>query len=741
MATSLPKLSPVNYSTARDLDLLTYAGTLMADTHYNLCNVKNPFSNIISKIQTKTTFNKADIKDLEDFTTGIDKYLNCDNFLNTFKQKRIDLPTLFNNIINASDFASLPTMPMTKNLQNHLIYLFSIVKHCQDPNKYPIGYKFWMNLNDYYYGKGSNGYDNLCDLYNNKFQSSDTPKHVYFAAYLNRLAKDLANKLASSIKSYKPSDIQSIFNIKDYDSILNIKRGKFNKVILPATAPAVPMTTSNQVVNPTTPTPPTTPDHPLNLILYGPPGTGKTYNTLFHALAIINGLEVKQLENEAKDQDKIRKLNPKEPSGYKYIKDKYNYDKLVESGQIVFTTFHQSMSYEDFIEGIKPIIDDQDIVAKHANDTSGTTELFGAGTTTISNLSRMKYEVKDGIFKKMCDLVAFLKDARDKKNMFTRAGGGTFIIGRVEEKTILCTDSNGNVKVSLDDLVTLWKKELEPKREQEQGKELEPSQSINSTDDSTHPDYPYRKAIIDKFMEKHVLIIDEINRGNVAQIFGELITLIEKNKRLGKEEAMTATLPYSQKTFGVPYNLYIIGTMNTADRSVEALDTALRRRFSFEEMMPKPDKVDEKVGGIPLREVFNVINKRIVALKDREHQIGHSYFMGHDEIDENGDEKYPDKKEWLRNVFKDKIIPLLQEYFYGDYKKIYYVLGGSENEGEGFVKIDSVKADIFAVKPDDFEYDIPEKQYEIQKIDQDFDIVKAIEVLIGNPKDEGTKNS
>lgn len=455
--------------------------------------------------------------------------------------------------------------------------------------------------------------------------------------------------------------------------------------------------------------------HPLNLILYGPPGTGKTYNTLFHALAIIEGKEVKDIENECKELDKLHNDDPKTnpDDGYKKIKEKYHYDDLVKNGQIVFTTFHQSMSYEDFIEGIKP-------------DVSGPT---------------MTYKVKDGIFKKMCELNAFLKNAKDKGIKFILDGGGEFIVDKIDGKTIHCRDSKKEETVieNIDDLITELEERLMAKPKQESEPELNQDQNPNINPNlgpiRKHPNdekrhiYPYRKVIIDRFLEKKVLIIDEINRGNVAQIFGELITLIEDSKRLGNSESMTATLPYSQDKFGVPNNLYIIGTMNTADRSVEALDTALRRRFSFEEMMPNSDLLkDQTACGINLKELLDTINRRIELLKDREHKIGHSYFMG--------SEKEPNKEEWLKNVFKDKIIPLLQEYFYGDYKKIYYVLGPGFVENENKTA-DEIRNESFPYvsKDLDFDFEIPEEKYEIKSWDK-IDIIDALEKLKGKKKEE-----
>ncbi len=167
--------------------------------------------------------------------------------------------------------------------------------------------------------------------------------------------------------------------------------------------------------------------------------------------------------------------------------------------------------------------------------------------------------------------------------------------------------------------------------------------------------------------KNYVFIIDEINRGNISKIFGELITLIEESKRVGKPEGMTARLPNSQKHFGVPDNVYIIGTMNTADRSIATIDTALRRRFLFREMLPNPQVLaDVMVEDLSISAMLTRINQRIAVLYDREHTIGHAYFM-----------KLRDNPtvETLAEIFRNNIIPLLQEYFYEDYEKICLVLG------------------------------------------------------------------
>jgi 5-methylcytosine-specific restriction protein B len=174
--------------------------------------------------------------------------------------------------------------------------------------------------------------------------------------------------------------------------------------------------------------------------------------------------------------------------------------------------------------------------------------------------------------------------------------------------------------------------------------------------------------------QNYVFIIDEINRGNISKIFGELITLIEESKRVGREEGMKTLLPYSMKPFGVPENVYIIGTMNTADRSIAAIDTALRRRFEFKEMLPDPEVVAKiSVGNLSIKTMLEKMNRRIAVLYDREHTIGHAYFMPL--AKDNSTEK-------LSEIFKNKVIPLLQEYFYEDYEKIRLVLADNQKKDE-----------------------------------------------------------
>ena len=268
---------------------------------------------------------------------------------------------------------------------------------------------------------------------------------------------------------------------------------------------------------------------PLNTILFGPPGTGKTWRTVSRSVEICDG--------SAPDGEELRA----------------RYEELVAAGRIEFVTFHQSFGYEEFVEGIRPVVEDGEV----------------------------GYRIQDGILKRLAE-----------------AARGT-----------------------------------------------------------RQPAAPF------------VLVIDEINRANISKVMGELITLLEEDKRQDAENEVEVTLPYSGERFTLPGNLHILGTMNTADRSIALLDTALRRRFEFEEMAPDSSLLEEAAErtGVDLPRVLTAINERLEYLVDRDHLLGHAWLM-----------RARDRSE-LDTIMRRKVIPLIAEYFYDDWNKVRGVLGGTDD--------------------------------------------------------------
>jgi 5-methylcytosine-specific restriction protein B len=409
---------------------------------------------------------------------------------------------------------------------------------------------------------------------------------------------------------------------------------------------------------------------PLNQILYGPPGTGKTYHTINKALEII-------LEKQSNDEIKqLLSQDTHSKEERKKLQDEF--EKYKKQGQIEFVTFHQSYGYEEFVEGIKADLKSEDIKYK----------LEKGIFKKLSNKATTNFEQNQGnvVAKKDFDTV-FKQKVQDKVSedirLEIKMKKSSFFIKEIDETHIYFDKSGG------DSQHVLLIKNLRAMYEVGENKLIMGglSQYYNPLLEYLLKDSEIKENEKEP-LKNYILIIDEINRGNISKIFGELITLIEESKRIGKDEALHVKLPYSNESFGVPSNLYIIGTMNTADRSIALMDTALRRRFDFTEMMPNlsilsnnnqfvkdfnsTEKQENDLmvdDNINIRLLLQTINKRIEYLYDRDHTIGHAYFMSLK--DKSGDEA---KKE-LDNIFKNKIIPLLQEYFYDDWEKIQIVLG------------------------------------------------------------------
>ncbi|WP_077858946.1 AAA family ATPase [Clostridium sp. BL-8] len=405
------------------------------------------------------------------------------------------------------------------------------------------------------------------------------------------------------------------------------------------------------------------------------------------------------------------------------------FNKLLEIGQISFCTFHQSYSYEDFVEGLRSDEEGNGFVPKDGifkqicKTASEKIEKRGSKYEFDEeniNFYKMSLGSKDGDYDiyKYCienDCIALGKGGDvDYKNcsnkeeikneylkQYPSAKSDEFDIDAMNrfklwmEKDDIVIISYGNLKARAIGKVTgdyFYDPNTEISYSHFRKVEwlyvsdgIDVKRILNEKKFSQQSIYKfYKKDLnienikelisateIDNEEKKYVLIIDEINRGNISKIFGELITLIEEDKRLGEKNQIKVTLPYSNEPFWVPSNLYIIGTMNTADRSIALLDTALRRRFEFIEYMPNPELLSENVDGINLRELLKVINKRIEFLFDRDHTIGHAFFIK-DNLSFDG----------IVEIMNKKVIPLLQEYFYGDFEKIELILGGAGKPGD-----------------------------------------------------------
>lgn len=463
-----------------------------------------------------------------------------------------------------------------------------------------------------------------------------------------------------------------------------------------------------------------------NIIYYGPPGTGKTYKTAEKAVSLCDG------------QVPV--------GGRPALLSRYR--ELIAAKRIEFVTFHQSYSYEDFVEGLRPDLDDPNtaLEAKHGLKLSVQPGIFkaisdrasedrGAATASLADVE------KHGAFKMSLgrsadDDDAYLYQEAIRDGYVLLGYGGDIdwsdkayekfsaILSKWQEREPGATGNNPNVQqiftlrndMREDDFVVisdgnkrfraigqikspyefasrerdtyfhrrkvnwLWKRPEGLPREEIYEKQFSQVSAYRLV--SEHVKWPALARLIaggegaanQALPQPYVLIIDEINRGNISKIFGELITLIEPDKRKGADEEISVKLPYSQKEFGVPPNLHIIGTMNTADRSIALLDTALRRRFEFEELAPMSSLISQDIQGVNARAAFEGINNRIEYLYDRDHLIGHAYMQKCKTLDQ------------LNETMRTRVIPLLVEYFYEDWEKVRAVLKETKNEGAFIVR-------------------------------------------------------
>lgn len=751
---------------------------------------------VIQVLKGSESFTESHTPILSTFIGKVNTIVRIANRINNFKEgTKLDNGNLrlydFFNAIKGSDNLQNFNYELNSNLLNFLPHIFSVIKHCQSPNNYPIYYKYWKNILREVLLKNDN-YDSMCAFYKT-FPSEN--RHLNFATYLGVIGIQIAKNInKSGIKITKDSKdykylTTDVINIERYNSILDsqlsfstnnqntikkywlyapgenaykwdefyelgiialgwdeledireyntreeikkalveayggegskkndvaanydfvhtinigdiiiVKKGRgellgfgevtsnyiydenrsdYNsirrvdwklkgnwRVNFSLVMKTLTNITSYQAYdkkyntyfeellgimtteNPTTQNFIEMKKFPLNSILYGPPGTGKTYNSIDKAVTIATG------------------------SSYDHISNKKQFDELRKQGQIEFVTFHQNYSYEDFMVGIRP------------NVSETTSELsFKKHYGIFYEIAKRARENYDNSLKDEHTISRenWVKEKFEKFKEYVEAEieeNGKFAIKNnvsiysVEDEVFIYTGEKENgelwknqrIGMHYDALINIYLADVQNRQDI---KKLENVPSL----EKQHATYSFE--IIEKFrqflkekgykfqsttvqkepLKNYVLIIDEINRANISKVFGELITLLEDDKRLGKPNELKITLPNGEKEFGVPPNLYLIGTMNTADKSIALIDIALRRRFEFIGYYPD---YENKILKPEEKTLLQKINEEIYKLKNSaDYLIGHAYFM---------------KDEPIETTLRNKVIPLLMEYFSGKTK-------------------------------------------------------------------------